>query len=271
MTTLAVAVIGTDHDGLPLARRAAEIGTLAGVDAEVVVLPEPVDAARVERLPERYRVVYLTRTDPRRAHEVGERAAERDQRLVVTDQDGIAAALCAAALTHLRTVERSPDVARVVVAGDGHLPGLVPLLMIAGMYDLVAWQDAHAAAFPWERAVQGADVVIDLRPGPDAAAQTARIALDRPEGSVLRPVDAVWADHVVAGVLRVALACPPGSMHVELDMLRTVAVAIAATTPPPGHGRLAAATVTDLVAAAVRRTIDPRLAELRSVDDLEGA
>ena len=250
---------------------AEDVRELGGFGAETVIIPEVGDdlTARVDGLPDRFRAVLLVQIDPVLARAASERAVEDGLRLVVSDQDGAATALCAAALLYLRTVGRSAAVARVAVAGGEQLPSLVPLLMIAGVYDLLEWKDAHAAAFPWRQAVRDADVVVDLRPGSVAAAETARIAQDRPEGSVLRLADAEWGHHVIAGVLRVALACPPGSMHVELDMLRVCAVAIVAAIPLPGHPRVTDAAITDAIEAAVRRSIDPRLAALGATDDTE--
>jgi hypothetical protein len=58
-------------------------------------------------------------------------------------------------------------------------------------------------------------------------------------------------------------------MHVGLGMLRTCAAAIAAATPPPGHARATDSAITDAVEAAVRRSIDPRLAMLAPADETE--
>ncbi len=250
---------------------AVDMCGLGGFDAEAVVGSDVGDglAALVDNLPERFRAVMLVQIDPGVAHEASERALERGLRLVVSDHDGAAAAMCAAVLNRLRAVGRPADVAQVVIAGGDNLPSLAPLLMIAGVYDLLMWQDADAAVFPWPQIARTADVVIDLRPGPAATAETSRITRDRPEGSVLRPADAEWDLHVVAAVLRVALACPPGSMHVELSMLRACAMAIAAATPPPGHARITDSAVIDIVEAAVRRSIDPRLAALGATERME--
>ncbi len=250
---------------------AEDVCALGGFDTDRVIVPEVGDGldARVDGLPDQVRAVLLVQVDPVLAQEANDRAVEHGLRLVVSDHDGAATALCAAVLTHLRTVGRPVDVAKVAIAGGEHLPSLAPLLMVAGVYDLLTWQDAHAAAFPLRQMVRDADVVVDLRPGPAAAAEAARIAQDRPEGSVLRPADAAWSHHVIAGVLRVALACPPGSMHVELDMLRACAVAIAAATPPPGHARATDSAITNAVETAVRRSVDPRLAVLTTTDDTE--
>jgi hypothetical protein len=250
---------------------AGDVRALGGFDAARVIVPEVGETlgARVAGLPDHVRAVLLVQIDPVLAHEANDRAVEHGLRLVVSDHDGAATALCAAVLTHLRTVGRSVDLAKVAVAGCEHLPSLAPLLMVAGVYDLLTWQDAHAAAFPLRQMVRDADVVVDLRPGSAPAAEAARIAQDRAEGSVLRPADAMWSRHVIAGVLRVALACPPGSMHVELGMLRECAVAIVAATPPPGHARATDSAITDAVEAAVRRSIDPRLAMLATADDTE--
>lgn len=266
----AVAVLSSrtgDPAGARSAALAEDVRALGGFDAETVIVGDGL-AARLDHLPDRFGAVFLVQIDPALAREESERAVEHDLRLVVSDHDGTATALCAAVLTYLRAVGRPADVARVAVAGGDNLPLLAPLLMIAGVYDLLMWQDANAAAFPWKQVVRDADVAIDLRPGPIAAAETAGIAQDRPEGSVLRPADAERGQHVVAGVLRVALACPRGSMHVGLSMLRACAFAIVAATPGPGRARIGDSAITDVVAAAVRRSIDPRLATLGATDDL---
>jgi hypothetical protein len=247
----------------------SDVRALGGFDTERVIVPEVADGldARMDDLPDKVRAVLLVQIDPVLANEANDRAVEHGLRLVVSDHDGAATALCAAVLTHLRTVGRSVDVAKVAIAGGEHLPSLAPLLMVAGVYDLLSWQDAHAAAFPLRQMVRDADVVVDLRPGSAAGAEAETIAQDRPEGSVLRPADAAWSHHVIAGVLRVALACPPGSMHVGLGMLRECAVAIVVATPPPGHARATDSAITDAIEAAVRRSIDPRLAILTTTDD----
>ncbi|MGI5132805.1 hypothetical protein ACQEVB_38820 [Pseudonocardia sp. CA-107938] len=236
----------------------------------VIILPVGDDlAARVDDLPDQFRAVVLAQIDPVRAREEAERAAEHGLRLVVSDHDGAAAALCAAVLRHLRIVGRPTEVAKVAIAGGDHLPALAPLLMIAGVCDLLSWQDRYATAFPWTQAIRDADVAVDLRPGMRAAAEAERIAQDRPEGSMLRPADAAWSHHVVAGVLRVALACPPGSMHLDLGVLRACATAMVFAAPRPGHGRINDAAITDAVEAAVRRCIDPRLATSGAPDGSE--
>ena len=58
-------------------------------------------------------------------------------------------------------------------------------------------------------------------------------------------------------------------MHVELSMLHACGFAIAAATPPAREARIADSTIIDVVEAAVRRAIDPRLAALRVAEHME--
>lgn len=266
----AIAVLSDHRAAHAAAALADDVGALGGFDADAVAFPTSGAGlpSRLERLPERFHAALLVQLDPLAAREAGEQALERGLPLVVSDHDGVAAALCAAVLTHLRAIGRPVERARVAVAGGANLPSMAPLLMIAGVYDLLLWQDSDATFFPWAQIVRDADVVIDLRTGPAAVAETRRIALDRPDGSVLQPADAAWDHHVIAAVLRVALACPPGSMHVEVGMLRACAAAIVAVSPP-GHARIPDSAITEAVEAAVRRSIDPRLAAFGVVEGRE--
>lgn len=237
-----------------------EVRALGGFDAEVVMV-SPVDADlldELDRLPTRFHAVFLVQTDPALASAAVERAEERGDRLVVTEQDCGAIALCIATLAYLRSVDRPLDLARVVIAEGTAIPSLMPLLMIAGVSDLTSWQVPMAVAFPLEEIARDADVLIDLRPGSSTWPDAARIAQDRAEGSVLGIAATDGRSLLASGVLRVALACPPGSIHVDLSMLRQCALAVAEQAAMRWR-RVAPSLVVDVVAAAARRVIDPRL------------
>ncbi|WP_232666932.1 hypothetical protein [Pseudonocardia sp. TRM90224] len=253
--------------GLDVVQRSAqtiagEVQTIGGVDADVVIV-SPAGAGlldELDRLPERFHAVFLVQTDPVLASAAVERAAERGGRLVVTEQDCGAIALCVATLMYLRRIDRELDRARVVIAGGAAIPSLEPLLMICGVFDLTSWQASLARAFPLEQIVRDADVLIDLRAGPGTGRDSASIAQDRAEGSVLGITAIDGRSLLAPGVLRVALACPPGSVHVDLSMLRQCALAIVEQRSAPGWRQVEPSAVVDVVAAAARRAIDPRLA-----------
>jgi hypothetical protein len=266
----AIAVLGDHGSDRVAAFLAGHVRSLGGLDAEMVLVPRSTDlTAQLTELPPRFHAAYLVEADPLQAHAVADRAAQRDLRMVVSDHDGAAAALCAAVLLHLRDTARPLQRASVAVASAARLPALAPLLMIAGVHDLRMWTEADAAVLPWARVAADADVAIDLRPGPEAAAEALRAAADRADGSLLRPADARWDQHVVAALLRVALACPPGSVHVSTGVLHACVSGIVAATPRPGHGRPAGSAIIDGVEAAVRGAIDPRLAASRVGEDAE--
>jgi|tagenome__1003787_1003787.scaffolds.fasta_scaffold20891108_1 hypothetical protein len=156
---------------------------------------------------------------------------------------------------------------RVVVAGArAHpsctsLPSLTALLMMLDVSDMTLWDSENEARFPLERIARDADVVIDVRLDEGARVQSGQLAMDRPEGSVIRPDPLDGRSLIAPGLIRVALACPPGSMQIDLDMLRLGALGVAqaaragATWPRSGDG----CRTVDLVAAAAWQAIDPRL------------
>lgn len=251
-----------------LERDAQIVGGLGGFRAEPMLKPHDKRATRspaqalidtLAELPDRFGAAFLTRADPAVANTVAEVCAQREMRLVLTEQDAVAAALSAQVLAYLASIDRSQDDARIIVAGPNVLPSLSSLLITLGVFDLTAWRDDDAARFPLERIARDADVIIDVRH--DARARSAGLTQDRPEGSVLRPNTLEALSWVAPAVCRVALACPPGSTQVSVDMLRMCALAIAQSSgrrPWPilgtDDGR-----IVDAVATAIRRTIDPRL------------
>lgn len=138
---------------------------LAGLSAVPVALTAT-DAAQLSAglrsLPTEVTAVFVTGTDPVRA-----RTAQRDLACtggipVVTEQDTTGIALAAAVLTTLARVGTTPHASQVVIAGADQLPLLTPLLIAAGIGDLVSWNQADAIGYPLAALTQRASVVVDL-------------------------------------------------------------------------------------------------------------
>lgn len=141
------------------------LGEMAGLPAVPVALTAR-DAAQLSAglraLPVEVAAVFLAGTDPARA-----RAAQRDLACtggipVATEQDTTAIALAAAVLTTLARAETTPQASQVVIAGADQLPLLTPLLIAAGIGDLVSWNQADAIGYPLATAAWRASAVVDL-------------------------------------------------------------------------------------------------------------
>lgn len=243
-----------------VAADAAIVRVLGAVEAEAMILPRAQAlAVELEQLPSRYRATFLVRTDPVAAREAVQRCAVRDRRLVLTEQDATSTLLCAAALHYLRRIDRAPREARVVIVGGARLPALAQVLLIAGVSALTVCGEEATRVVPLARIARDADVLIDVRPGLAPAVEAARIAEDRPEGSVIRSIDHDGRSLVAPGLLRVASACPPGAMQIVPGLLRVCAFAITDARTSSGRRGLSGPEVADAVATALSRAVDPRL------------
>lgn len=228
--------------------------------ARVPTVPVPVPpgggaelAACVRQLPDDVAAAFLTRVDPARA-----RAAQRDLeraggRQALSEEDTAAIALAAACLGHLRRVDRDPAAARVLVAGAAGMPGLGPLLMGCGVFDISLWNRADERWFPLRRAARDADVVIGLLDRPTLAV----IAADRPDGSVIPHPGPAGRTPAAPGVLRALTRYPAGLVELGVDLYRDCALAIADATPDLRDPGLITGLVT-AVETAVHRSITAR-------------
>ncbi|OLL71664.1 hypothetical protein Ae168Ps1_0045c [Pseudonocardia sp. Ae168_Ps1] len=256
-----------------LATDAEIVAGLGGFAADPVVVPASTDGSldvtglldALEKLPRRYRAVFLTRT--RVPSDFLDAVHGRaDLPLVLSEQAASMTVLCASALAHLRRTERTPLESRVLLAGAHLMPDLGPLLMLAGFYHQTFWSDRDRQTISLERTSDLADVVIDVRQGSAPAVQTALIAQNFPDGAVIRPTGLDARTLVAPGILRVALESPPTSIQVRLPLLRRCAEALAQslplTMPWPGLSEdQRGETVTKSVADAVRRGLDPRIVD----------
>lgn len=240
--------------GRLLDEEAATVSRLAGVPAVPVAVPPGADlAACVRRLPDDVAAALLTRVDPARA-----RAAQHDLeraggRQALSDEDTAAVALAAACLGHLRRIDRDPDAARVLVAGAADMPGLAPLLMGCGIFDITLWNRADERWFPLRRAARDADAVIGLLDRPALAA----LGADRPDGSVVAHPGPAGRAPVAPGVLRALTCYPAGLVELGVDLYRDCALAIADATPDPRAPGPVTGLVT-AVATAVHRSVTAR-------------
>lgn len=241
-----------------LAGDAAIVEGLSGIATAPLILAASEDLlVQVKRVSSKYGALFLVRTGPERARALAQAPAGGDLPAILTEEDACAAALCAAVLRYLQRSGKQPERSRVLVADAAQSPSLVSLLVLCGLFDVGMWNEADAEAFPLPKAARDADVVVDLR---RPRHRQIDLAPDRPAGSVIKAVSLDARALVAPGLLRAVSAFRPGEAPISLGMLRLSALAIAAAAP--AHVQLPSLRVdgvADLVEAAARRAIDPRV------------
>lgn len=208
---------------------------MAGLSAAPVALTAR-DAAQLSAglraLPPEVTAVFVAGTDPARS-----RTAQRDLACtggipVVTEQDTTGIALAAAVLTTLTRAGTTPHASQVVIAGADQLPLLTPLLLAAGIGDLVSWNQADAIGYPLATAAWRATVVVDLLGA--ATALTPAFGDDVPV-PVIALDDPVARLLAVPGLLRAIRHTATAGMSADplyhLDLHHACARALAALTP----------------------------------------
>ncbi|CAL9637430.1 hypothetical protein SUDANB9_06215 [Streptomyces sp. enrichment culture] len=168
---------------------------------------------------------------------------------VVTDSDLRAVVATAQVLTQLRRTGRATNQSKVVIAGSDELFELGPLLTAVGILDLTFWKQADAPTFPLARIAEDADVVVDLRTGPDQDPRTA----GEQGPAVIRLPALADSLAVLPGILT-ALANTK-ARRLDVDVLAAVAQLLSTTTdagaplttPNPG--------LTDNIAWAARQAM----------------
>ncbi|WP_344411785.1 hypothetical protein [Pseudonocardia ailaonensis] len=134
----------------------------------------------------------------------GDRVAEHVRlvtgRPVVTRTMARSIGLCAGAVLYLRSVRRSPAIARVLVAGADRGPGLAALLFACGLSDISLWNVSDERWLPLRTATRDVDVIIDLLGSP----YMDQLRVDLAEGSVVAAddfdPDATLAPGILAGL-----------------------------------------------------------------------
>jgi hypothetical protein len=281
------AVIISDGSASPLDREMLDasltddadvVESLAGIPVIATAARCGVSTARltqeIEELPIRIAAVFLTRSDPVRARTV-QRAVERaGGPPVITDEDAVAIALAATAVSYLNHLGRNLHRCRVLIADAIRMPILAPLLLATGIFDITLWNDADGLWFPLRRAARDADAVIDLRHDHRLRASHAEMAgftelgLDRPEGSVITARGLDVRTLIVPGLLR-ALMAPAGDApapppELGINTYRICVHALARARPwrgssPQPCNRVVAVTAARAIADAVATTLRPNL------------
>lgn len=209
-------------------------------------------AARLYQLPAHLGVVYLTRTERARAREAQALSIDRGGRPVITDDDAAAITITATVLTYLGRLRRPLTEARAVVLCPEAVPVMCGLLLAAGIPH-VTTRGCGDTNGGLEDACRDADVVINLL---GARPSVARLAMDRPSGSVIEP----GADHehllALPGLCR-AIAASPGPL-LDVEAYHACARGLVNATPPgwslPSlHNRV----TTYQVAVAASRVLNP--------------
>jgi hypothetical protein len=239
-----------------LAADADAIERLGGVRAVAVPVPAGGEAlaTRLRELPADVAAALITRTEPGRARATQHRLGAEAGRPVLTEEDTNAIALTASALAYLRSIGHRPSAARVLVAGASHMPVLTPILVGCGIHEVDMWNQSDERRLPLHRAVRDADVVLDPLRSPELA----RLAPDRPDGSILAAGVTHGPAVAAPGMLRALAEYPAGTVDVGIEQYcecaRAIAVAVA-TRPrpwrPPRDPHISHA-----VAAALRRSAD---------------
>lgn len=188
-----------EHAGVGVARHAVTAADAAQLTAALRSLP-PETAA-----------IFLTRTEPERARAVQREFAAAGSVAVVTDHDATAIAVAAAVLITLKRIGVTPGESQVVIAGAQTLPVLPPLVMAAGVADLLSWNQADAIGFPLASVAREATAVIDLL---GAAPTTLTPAFADTPVPVIAP-DEVTALVAAAGLLRALAATRPRSFGAD--------------------------------------------------------
>ncbi|EME61677.1 hypothetical protein [Amycolatopsis decaplanina] len=189
-------------------------------------------ASALRALPSAVTAIFLARTEPVRARAVQRDLARGGRIPVITEYDTLAIGLAAAVLVTLRRAEVAPHKARVVVAGAGTVPLLVPLLMACGVGDIASWREGDAVGFPLSVISRDASVVVDLldvamapRPAFEADATQVVLTAGDPVGHLL----------ALPGLLRAVregpIAGQAGDLFEHLDAHRACAQALAGLTP----------------------------------------
>ncbi|MCU1683040.1 MAG: hypothetical protein JWQ81_3779 [Amycolatopsis sp.] len=214
------------------ARRLREQGGVAMIPAAIVASDAPSLSAGLRALDSSPGAIFLTCTDPARARAVQREFAADDGVPVVTEQETAGVAVTAALLNVLRRAGITPESARVVIAGARVLPLLSPMLMAAGVGDIVSWNLDDAPGFPLSRLASESGAVIDLV---GAVTTTLTSAF----GSVAVPViapDETIGLAVAAGLVRAAAdfrirgyGSDPCS---EVEVCLACAWAVVRCTPP---------------------------------------
>lgn len=258
-----VAVVG-DGSGHPypeatrplamaLAADADAIERLAGVRTVAVRVPvgDPDElSARLRELPEDVAAVLITRTATERARAAQRRLEIEGGPTVLTEEDTTAIALTAGALAYLRRISRELLAARVLVIGAARMPVLSVVLIGCGLYEVSMWNKSDEQWFPLRRAVRDADVVLDLLRDPELA----RLAPDRPAGSILGVGVAHGLSVVAAGMLRALADYPPGTVSIGIEQYCDCAQAAAVATRPRPWRPLRDPHIAHAVAAALHQS-----------------
>ncbi|MFI7117852.1 hypothetical protein [Amycolatopsis sp. NPDC049868] len=269
-----LAIVG-DGSALPDASVADPGAVLAALDIDARLLrghtslnPFPVAvtardagdlATALRSLPGAATAVFLARTDPVRARAAQRNLAASGRIPVITEQDTLAIALAATVLVTVRRADIAPGDARVVVAGPGVAPLLVPLLMAVGVGDIASWNQADALDFPLSGFARDANAVIDLV----GAANGLRPAFQTdPSSMVLTAGDPVAHLLALPGLLLALRKGPIASLAGDplehLDAHRACAQALATLTPVDRVlPELADPDLTHRVARAVTEALRP--------------
>jgi malate dehydrogenase (oxaloacetate-decarboxylating) len=189
--------------------------------------------------------LYLAHMDPRRAETLQRRLGAAAGPPVISDHDTTAIAITAALLTTLSRPGRSPARSRVILAGADRLPALGPLLMVAGVADLTAWEEADARRFPLAGIAGAADVVVDLTEGGTCPPLTG--------AAIITPHGPTYPILALPGLLRALIDVPRS--RVDVDVFLAAAGALVAATPPDRLLPVPEPALTDSVVWAVSQAL----------------
>lgn len=128
-------------------------------------------AARIAQLPSRFAAVVLIGLDPSDAAQVQRAVGAAGGPPVISELDGVTAALGAAAVSLLRSRDITPRRGRIVVTGTDAAPRLGPLLTALGAGSMTTWHPHDAQDYPLQQVMAHNDLLIDLAgAAPDNAA-----------------------------------------------------------------------------------------------------
>jgi malic enzyme len=231
------------------------IDRLTGLPAVPLVVEATGDAEQLARrlrgLPPEVRAVYLTGTEPGRAHQVQRHVHEADGPSLLTEQDATAVVLTAALLVRLTRAHRAPQACQVIIAGARALPPLPSLLVVAGVGDVISWNPADRASFPLPALARHAHALIDLL---DGTADVTQAIANHPHLAIITPGECLLA---VPGLLHTLAAAAHPVLTV--DVLHAAAAALTALTPPAQLlPELTDPDLTRAVADAATRVLAPR-------------
>ncbi|QUQ64240.1 hypothetical protein [Kutzneria sp. CA-103260] len=170
-------------------------GGLAGLD--VVVL----SVAEAERqLPTDAEAVYLAGADQDCARRLQAGLSAEWAIPCLTREEMTAVALAGQLLALLIQTGTQPGAARVVIVEPTAIPSLRPVLVAAGLGEIISWHGADAQSFPLRRIARGADAVFDPFGGssfllePNAGrGRPALITVDDPAQPLLALPGLLWA------------------------------------------------------------------------------